>query len=71
MHWKITWIVALLASSVAPAAALGLEGPTQGGQQAALVLGDSLSTAYGMMQDQGWVALTAARISERGRPGSR
>jgi len=33
-----------------------------------LVMGDSLSAAYGMAAREGWVALTAARIAER-KPG--
>jgi acyl-CoA thioesterase I len=35
-----------------------------------LVMGDSLSAAYGLTSQQGWVALTAARIAET-RPGWR
>jgi acyl-CoA thioesterase-1 len=33
-----------------------------------LVLGDSLSAAYGLPLDQGWVSLLQARIDERGLP---
>ncbi len=33
-----------------------------------LVLGDSLSAAYGLALDQGWVNLLQARINERGLP---
>lgn len=33
-----------------------------------LVVGDSLSTAYGIDQDEGWVALLEQRIAERGLP---
>ncbi len=33
--------------------------------QTVLVMGDSLSAAYGMAAEQGWVALTAARIADR------
>ncbi|MBK5941144.1 hypothetical protein CCR96_18170 [Halochromatium roseum] len=33
-----------------------------------LVLGDSLSAAYGLPLDQGWVNLLQARINERGLP---
>lgn len=33
-----------------------------------LVLGDSLSAAYGIGLDQGWVALLQARLSDRGYP---
>jgi acyl-CoA thioesterase-1 len=33
-----------------------------------LILGDSLSTGYGMRVEQGWVALLAQRITEKGYP---
>jgi len=33
-----------------------------------LVLGDSLSAAYGIGQDRGWVALMQQRLAERGHP---
>lgn len=33
-----------------------------------LVLGDSLSAAYGLEQDQGWVALLRERLSDQGYP---
>ncbi|MEP6632992.1 MAG: arylesterase, partial [Luteimonas sp.] len=39
-------------------------------QRTVLVLGDSLSAAYGLVPSQGWVALTADRIA-REKPGWR
>ena len=45
--------------------------PTMAGAQSAqpiLVLGDSISAAYGMSLEQGWVALLETRLSEEGRP---
>ena len=45
--------------------------PTTAGAQSAqpiLVLGDSISAAYGMSLEQGWVALLETRLSEEGRP---
>jgi acyl-CoA thioesterase-1 len=39
-------------------------------QRVLLVMGDSLSAAYGLRADQGWVALTAARIAKQ-HPGWR
>lgn len=36
-----------------------------GERRTVLVMGDSLSAAYGLATDQGWVALTAARMAER------
>jgi len=44
------------------AAATAGSGPT------VLVLGDSLSAAYGIAQDRGWVALLQQRLAERGLP---
>ena len=41
-------------------------GPTEA--PVLLVLGDSLSAAYGLPLDQGWVNLLQARIAERGLP---
>jgi acyl-CoA thioesterase-1 len=40
----------------------------EGARPVVLVVGDSLSAAYGMDPAQGWVALLAARIAERGLP---
>ncbi len=52
-----------LAEAAEPAQAVGLtEEPVL------LVLGDSLSAAYGLPLDQGWVNLLQARIAERGLP---
>lgn len=45
--------------------------PTIAGAQSAqpiLVVGDSISAAYGMSLEQGWVALLETRLSEEGRP---
>src|SRR5690606_26519902 len=39
-------------------------------QRTVLVMGDSLSAAYGLSASQGWVALTADRVT-RARPGWR
>ncbi|MCP8688969.1 arylesterase [Marinobacterium sedimentorum] len=39
--------------------------PGTGAAQSILVLGDSLSAAYGMPVDQGWVALMRQRIEQR------
>ncbi|MCU0767817.1 MAG: GDSL-type esterase/lipase family protein, partial [Gammaproteobacteria bacterium] len=41
---------------------------TAGSGPAVLILGDSLSAAYGIPQDRGWVALLQRRIAERGLP---
>jgi acyl-CoA thioesterase-1 len=54
--WAATLALALLAA--APAA--------HSGEQTLLVLGDSLSAAYGMPDDAGWVQLLRDRLSELG-----
>ncbi|MCU0835173.1 MAG: arylesterase [Chromatiaceae bacterium] len=52
----------LLAGLCAPALSLASEPPV------ILVLGDSLSAAYGLPTEQGWVALLAQRLSGHGLP---
>lgn len=44
--------------------------PAQAGNGApvVMILGDSLSAAYGIPYDSGWVGLLQARLTERGRP---
>lgn len=44
--------------------------PTPKAQRAVLVMGDSLSAAYGLSASQGWVALTAQKIA-KDKPGWR
>ena len=55
-----------LASSVQAAQ----PGPGKSPQRTLLVLGDSLSAAYGLSASQGWVALTAERMAQT-KPGWR
>lgn len=43
--------------------------PAQSGEQALLVVGDSISAAYGMSLEEGWVALLARRL-EQSHPGA-
>lgn len=43
-------------------------GPGQAGERTVLVLGDSLSAAYGMDRDEGWVALLDERLQRRDPP---
>ncbi|GIX32930.1 MAG: arylesterase [Lysobacterales bacterium] len=46
---------------------IGLATPVAGaGERTILVLGDSLSAAYGISLEQGWVALLAERLAPRG-----
>lgn len=51
-------------------AATGVEPTPAAKEPVILVLGDSLSAAYGLPLDQGWVSLLQSQISERGLPYS-
>lgn len=70
MQWAMGWVLLLLvavwarpaAAQAAPAAA-----PAKG-TRTVLVMGDSLSAAYGLAPAQGWVALTADKLA-KARPG--
>lgn len=68
-QWLLGCCVLLLAglAHAQPAPATRAEPATA---RTVLVIGDSLSAAYGLRADQGWVALTAERIA-RERPGWR
>ncbi len=47
---------------------LCLAGPAQARVQSVLVLGDSISAAYGMSLDKGWVALLEQQLRQRDPP---
>lgn len=75
MQCAIGWVVALslllglsLGAAVAQPAARAATAPAAA--RTVLVMGDSLSAAYGLSAAQGWVALTADRIGKT-RPGWR
>jgi acyl-CoA thioesterase-1 len=72
MNWKDgAWRVALQRTLVMVALALAFSAPT-GAKDArtVLVVGDSLSAAYGLRADQGWVTLLGERL-RRDAPGWR
>jgi acyl-CoA thioesterase I len=50
--------------------ALGASAALAGPERTVLVMGDSLSAAYGLAPEEGWVALTAARMAKE-HPGWR
>lgn len=68
-QWAIGWVALLLAAALqaqpAPSRTHAAAHP-----RTVLVMGDSLSAAYGLAASQGWVALTADRIAAT-RPGWR
>lgn len=61
---RFQWLVGLLALLLALSAqAATAERPVPGTPPTVLVMGDSLSAAYGLQASQGWVTLTAQRIA--------
>jgi len=73
ISWAIGWLVAaaLAAFAAAPASAQTAQAAAPAkAPRTILVMGDSLSAAYGLAATQGWVALTADRVSKT-KPGWR
>ncbi len=71
MQWAIGLAVLLLVALFArPAAAQAAQAAPAKGARTLLVMGDSLSAAYGLAPAQGWVSLTADRIGKT-KPGWR
>src|SRR5688500_13613564 len=74
ISWAMGWL--LLVAGLAASAALPVSAQTAQAAAPAkaprtiLVMGDSLSAAYGLSAAQGWVALTADRVS-KAKPGWR
>ena len=62
-------LTVLLLAALAPLHAATIPAPAED-TRTVLVMGDSLSAAYGLSAAEGWVALTADRIAER-KPGWR
>ena len=54
-------------ASATSAAGSRAESPLREVNQTILVLGDSISAAYGIQREQGWVALLEARLRAQGR----
>ena len=69
-QWAIGWAMLLLAANLQ--AGQAQEAPSHGfaatEPRVVLVMGDSLSAAYGLSAPEGWVALTAQRVAAR-HPG--
>ncbi|MGR4877408.1 arylesterase [Pseudoxanthomonas sp. LARHCG66] len=63
-------LLLLVALFARPAAAQSAQAAPAKGTRTVLVMGDSLSAAYGLAPSQGWVSLTADRIG-RTKPGWR
>ncbi|WP_416885702.1 arylesterase [Marinospirillum sp.] len=65
-----TWIrqgllICLLACLLLPSSALAAQDPSAATEARLLVVGDSLSAAYNMPENQGWVSLLADRLAEQ------
>jgi acyl-CoA thioesterase I len=72
LQCAIGWLlaVALAALAALPASAQSAAAAPARAPRTILVMGDSLSAAYGLSAAQGWVALTADRVSKT-KPGWR
>lgn len=71
MQWAMGLALLLLVALFArPAAAQNAQAAPAKGTRTVLVMGDSLSAAYGLAPSQGWVSLTADRIGKT-KPGWR
>ncbi|TQM05720.1 acyl-CoA thioesterase-1 [Pseudoxanthomonas sp. 3HH-4] len=71
MQWAMGLALLLLVALFArPAAAQSAQAAPAKGTRTVLVMGDSLSAAYGLAPSQGWVSLTADRIGKT-KPGWR
>lgn len=71
MQWVMGVALLLLVALFArPGAAQNAQAAPAKGARTILVMGDSLSAAYGLAPAQGWVALTADRVGKT-RPGWR
>lgn len=57
-------------SARAPTASAATASATPSAQRSVLVMGDSLSAGYGLAASQGWVSLTAQKVSKE-KPGWR
>jgi acyl-CoA thioesterase-1 len=70
-QWAMGLALLLLVALFArPAAAQSAQAAPAKGTRTVLVMGDSLSAAYGLAPSQGWVSLTAGRIGKT-KPGWR
>ena len=70
LQWAIGWVVLLCACALHAQPATPRPSYVATNPRTVLVMGDSLSAAYGLSATQGWVALTAERI-EKEKPGWR
>lgn len=66
--WLLLLVAGLAALTALPAAAQTASATPAKTPRTILVMGDSLSAAYGLSSTQGWVALTADRVSKT-KPG--
>src|SRR5688500_2227505 len=65
LQWAIGWVALLLACALQAQPAARPASFVATDPRTVLVMGDSLSAAYGLSAAQGWVTLTAERIAER------
>lgn len=70
LQWAIGWVALLCACTLHAQPAAPIPSYAASNPRTVLVMGDSLSAAYGLSAPQGWVALTAERIAKE-KPGWR
>jgi len=70
LQWAIGWVALLLTCALQAQPAARPASFVATDPRTVLVMGDSLSAAYGLSATQGWVALTAQRVAKE-RPGWR
>ena len=63
LQWAVSWVLLILLGTASAQAPQQVSKPANIQQRTVLVVGDSLSAAYGLPAAQGWVALTAERIA--------
>ncbi|WP_242112612.1 arylesterase [Luteimonas aquatica] len=61
---RFQWAIGLVLLAAALSAQAQQPAPAASGAPTVLVMGDSLSAAYGLSAEEGWVALTAARLGK-------
>lgn len=64
LQWAIGWVALLLACALHAQPAARQASFVATDPRTVLVMGDSLSAAYGLSAAQGWVALTAQRVAK-------
>lgn len=65
-HWRCAVLVALVATLAIPSGRAAAQSALSRQKPAILVFGDSLSAAYGMRAEEGWVSLLEKKLTKEG-----